>query len=225
MKSSMSVSKATKKVVSRYPFIRESLRDGLVNYRALARKILKEVSEECDREINLEAIVTAARRYRKELSRESREKRIDEILAKAKVSMRGNVGVVTAGSGWRISEKVRKIAEKVSDADPLQIVQGRRLTTIVADHEDIDKVAEILGEEVEVVERGLSSVTVISPEEIARIPGVIARMTQRLLGESVNIVEMMSCYKDTIFILERENAIIALRAMEELIENSKGRLS
>ncbi|KXB01397.1 hypothetical protein AKJ45_01630 [candidate division MSBL1 archaeon SCGC-AAA261F19] len=221
----MSISKATKKVVSRYPFIRESLRDGLVNYRALARKILKEVSEECDREINLEAIVTAARRYRKELSRESRENRIDEILAKAKVSMRGNVGVVTAGSGWRISEKVRKIAEKVSDADPLQIVQGRRLTTVVADHEDIDKVAEILGEEVEVVERGLSSVTVISPKEIAHVPGVIARMTQRLLGESINIVEMMSCYKDTIFILERENAIIALRAMEELIENSEGRLS
>lgn len=225
MKSSMSVSKATKKVVSRYPFMRESLREGLVNYRALARKILKEVSEECDREINLEAVVTAARRYRKELSRESREKRIDEILAKAKVSMRGNVGVVTAGSGWRISEKVRKIAEKVSDADPLQIVQGRRLTTVVADHEDIDKVAEILGEEVEVVERGLSTLTVISPEEIAHVPGVIARMTQRLLGESISIVEMMSCYKDTIFILERKNAITALRAMEELIENSKKRLS
>lgn len=220
----MSVSKATRKVVSRYPFVRESLRNGLVNYRALARKISKEVSEECGKKINLEAIVTAARRYREELSQESKEERIDEILAHAKVSMRGNVGVITAGMGWGASEKVRRIAENVSDVDPLQIVQGRRLTTVVADQEDINRIAEILGEEVEVIERGLSSVTVINPEGIAHVPGVIARMAQRLLGENINIVEMMSCHTDTIFILEREDAITALRAMEELIENSKERL-
>lgn len=220
----MSVSEATRKVVSRYPFIRESLREGMVNYRALARRIMEEVSEECRRTVSIDAIVTAARRYREELSEMPDEKMIDRVMARGRVSMRGNVGIVATGGGWDSTQRLRKIAEEVSEVEPLHIVEGRRLTTVVADQGDVKKIAEAIEDEVIFVKEDLSSVTVISPEEITEVPGVIAKMAQRLLGEGINVVEMMSSHTDTIFILRREDAIKALRALEDLIESCKRRL-
>ncbi len=63
----MSLAQECRDVASRYPFVLDGLREGVVNYRAVARHIKPEVEDRVGRDVDIEAVTTAVRRYGEEL--------------------------------------------------------------------------------------------------------------------------------------------------------------
>jgi hypothetical protein len=59
-------------------------------------------------------------------------------------------------------------------------------------------------------------INVINPETIENTPGLRAFLSGALASRGINIVEEMSAYADTIFLLERRDMT---RAMEVLAQN------
>jgi hypothetical protein len=53
--------------------------------------------------------------------------------------------------------------------------------------------------------KNLIEVAVTSPESIEEIPGLLRRLTGVLSAQGIHIVEALSCYTDTIFLLDRED--------------------
>ena len=51
---------------------------------------------------------------------------------------------------------------------------------------------------------------VTSPESIEDTPGLLAYLSTALASRGINIVQAMSCYTDTIFLLEREDMTTAV---------------
>jgi len=88
---------------------------------------------------------------------------------------------------------------------------------IIVDDDSVSRVTKRLrSENIISVTRGLVEIAVTSPETIEKTPGLLAFLSGALASNGINIVEEMSCYTDTTFILERKNMT---RAMEILAQN------
>ncbi|MFB6283880.1 MAG: ACT domain-containing protein [Halobacteria archaeon] len=207
----MSLAQECREAVSRHPYILDALREDIVNYRGLARKIKPEIEGEEEGSVDIEAVTTALRRFGEELQEGGREfEKVREVISESRVSLRGNVVSITA--------------TEVGDVNPgegfFHQVQGRDYTTLVVDDKEVEKTKEnVEGKVVEEVE-DLTCLTVESPEEIAEVPGVLSHMVSRFMAEEINIVDITSCYTETIVVVEKRDAIKALETLENTIENT-----
>ncbi|MBC5793494.1 MAG: hypothetical protein H8Z69_05690 [Nanohaloarchaea archaeon] len=89
----MSVAAKVELYVSKRPYIKEALAEGLVNYSALGRKISKEKDVE-----SLEAVKAALSRYEDHVSevREERRGEVVEVLSETDLEIKTGVKVVKA---------------------------------------------------------------------------------------------------------------------------------
>jgi len=206
----MSLAQDCREVVSRYPYILDGLREGVVNYRALARRVKPEIEESVGREVDIEAVTTAVRRYGEELQEDDDEhERVRSVLSDSRVSLRGDVVSITA----------TEVGELPRFGGFTHLVRGSGYTTVVTDDENADEVREAI--EGDVVERvdGLTCITVESPDDIVDVPGVLARMVSRFSSEEINIVDITSCYTETIVVVEKRDSVKALETLEETFES------
>lgn len=187
----------------------DGLREGVVNYRALARRIMPEVEERAGREVDIEAVTTAVRRYGEDLQEgDDEHERVRSVLADSRVSLRGDVVSVTA----------TEFGELPRLGGFTHLVRGREHTTVVTDDDNADEVsAAVEGEVVERVD-DLTCITVESPDDIVDVPGVLARMVSRFSSEEINIVDITSCYTETMIVVEKRDAVKALETLEETFE-------
>jgi len=206
----MSLAQECRNVVSRYPYMLDGLREGVVNYRAVARKTKPEVEESVGREVDIEAVTTAVRRYGEELQeRDDEHERVRSLLSESRVSLRGDVVSITA----------TKFGELPRFGGFTHLVRGSDYTTVVTDDENAREVRDAV--EGEVVERidNLTCITVESPNDIVDVPGVLARMVSRFSSEDINIVDITSCYTETIVVVEKRDSVKALETLEETFES------
>ncbi|MDY6776448.1 MAG: hypothetical protein SV253_10340 [Halobacteria archaeon] len=208
----MSLAQDCRDVVSRYPYMLDCLREGVVNYRALARKIKPEVEEEVGGDVNIEAVTTALRRYGDELEDGVENvERVRKVLGGSRVSLRGNVVSFTA----------TRVGDLGIESGFFHLVRGRSYTTVVTDDTYADEVREGIEDgEGEVVEErhDLTGIVVESPEEITDVSGVLSYMISRFMSEEINIVDITSCYTETIIVVERDDAVRALDLLETAVD-------
>ncbi len=207
----MSLAQECRDVVSRYPYILDGLREGIVNYRAVARHVKPEVEETVGRDVDIEAVTTAVRRFGEELQGDTEEyERVRDVLADSRVSLRGNVVSITA----------TEFGDVPRPDGFMHMVSGRGYTTVVTDDDNADEVEEAV--EDELVERvdDLTCITVESPDDIVNVPGVLTRMVSRFSSEEINIVDITSCYTETIIVVEKRDAVKALETLEETFETA-----
>ena len=77
---------------------------------------------------------------------------------------------------------------------------------------------EIIGEgNIIDITDGQSAIILISPEENIRTPGFIYLLTSVLSYNGINITQIISCHKDTVFVFERKDAIRAYDVLENFI--------
>ena len=206
----MSLAQECRDVASRYPFVLDGLREGVVNYRAVARHIKPEVENRVGRDVDIEAVTTAVRRYGEELQDDDDGEGARSVLADSRVSLRGNVVSITATEYGDLPDVEGFV----------HLVRGRDYTTVVVDDDEADAVGDAI--EGEVVERvgDLTCITVESPDEIVDVPGVLTRMVSRFSSEEINIVDITSCYTETIIVVEKRDAVKALETLEETFESA-----
>ena len=206
----MSLAQECRDVASRYPFVLDGLREGVVNYRAVARHIKPEVEDRVGRDVDIEAVTTAVRRYGEELQDDDDGEGARSVLADSRVSLRGNVVSITATEYGDLPDVEGFV----------HLVRGRDYTTVVVDDDEADAVGDAI--EGEVVERvgDLTCITVESPDEIVDVPGVLTRMVSRFSSEEINIVDITSCYTETIIVVEKRDAVKALETLEETFESA-----
>lgn len=207
----MSLAEDCRKVVDGDPTLRDALRAGIVNYRALARYVRPDVARLHGDDVDIEAVTSALRRYGDEIEgRDDVRERTDAVLADSRVSLRGNVVSITA--------------TEVGDVDAgtgfLHRVDGDDFATVVTDDTHVEELRDEIAGDVIEESTGLTALTVESPPEIVDAPGVLARMVSRFMAEQINIVDVTSCHTETIIVVDKRDAVTALEALEELIDEA-----
>lgn len=211
----MSISEATRKILARYPYLEEYMRLGIVNNRALARDIKEDLKRELGREVNIQSVVSAVRRH--PVSKGKREKEeIYRLLSKSEVSLRYDVGAITI----LLDAPSSKIDSREVD-EGLIMIRGIETLTIVVEERLIGAFKEKFKDAVISSNKNLASVIVKSPKEIADTPGVIAHLANILAVEKINVVEMMSSYTETWFIVDEKDALKTVEAMRQEIKRAR----
>ena len=208
------VAKIVRDYVDTHPSIKDCLKDDLINLSALSRQIMKERGL-----TTMEATLVACRRY-KDTSPRHNERTIKSTLAKSKVEMSSKVAIVTLRNDWQIYGKLQGFLRKaLSEGHVPKLIQGSKAITLITDENTAESVEEELGKNnLLSFDKGLVEISVTSPESIRTTPGIMAYLYGSLSSNGINIVETMSTYTDTIFIVEPDNMMRAFEVLTKCIQ-------
>ena len=222
----VSIAKIVKEIILSRPAIKECLILDVINYSALARVILKELEKE-NIKTSTGAVKMALIRIGEDLKKERAlfEKKIKNVVAKTVIELQSDLTVITA-ERRAVLNNLEQLFKVMENARFFQLTQGVETFTLVLSSEEKEKVLEIIQPKaiVDLIEEQ-TAIVLISPEEIIETPGIIAIMTSTLSSSGVNITQIISCHKDTIFVLNRRDAPKAYQILEDMIlkmrKNSK----
>lgn len=214
-----SVSEAVEETLLLRPQLLTALSLGIVNYSALARLLKAEVERRLGDEVSEAAVKVAVIRLREKLERVTASENIMQVIADSTSTLIDDVGLITV----RMDNPIRllNLLSGLS-ARILQITQGLRTLTIVADTSTLEHVITKVGRaNIEEVYLDQAAVVVESPKSIISTPGVMAYMTLILAFHGINLTQVISTYTDTLFILQRDRAVEAYSLLRTAIEEAR----
>ena len=194
----------TEKYLIEHPSIKDCLKHGIVNYSKLSRKIAKELNIE--KKTSLEAILIACRRYEMKLKDANiREKKILDILKRSELEIKNKIVVVIIDKKIYI-EKLLEMEKKTrKTADSFYVIEGTKVFTIILSEKYLNDFKKFFGRNILKTSKNLTMITIKSPTDMENTPGVIAYITSLFSEHGINIVETMSCWTDTIFIVTEQD--------------------
>lgn len=217
---SISIAEAARLIVSGKPSIMDGLRQGVINFSALAEMIKEQVMEMVDKNrVNVDSIKMALMRYADELKsrRQFLEEQIAEVTASSILELKNDVAILTINQKSFLI-RFDQIFKSLDSFRFLQLTQGTETFTVVTDLQSKEKIVEVVGEKNIVLEiEDQSAIVIISPKQIIDVPGVIAYITDLLSTNGINITQIISCYTDTLLIVERNDALKAYQTLENKI--------
>lgn len=222
---SISVAEATRRVVKTRPSILDCLKYEIVNYTSLAHFIKNEVLEVCKKDkIKLDSIKISLMRYSDELKKdeEIREQKIRRILCDSVLELKNDLAVLTVKQN-AVIKAASMIFDFIGKFRFFQMIQGTEVFTLLVDSNKRGEFMKILpNDAITNIADNQSAIILISPPEIINTAGVISYLTSLLAARDINITQVMSCHTDTIFIVERGDALAAYEILEEKIYFLRG---
>lgn len=216
----ISIAEAARLIVSGKPSILDGMRQGVINFSALADMIKDQVVEKVGKkEVNVDSIKMALMRYAEELKSKKQllERRIAEVAANSILELKNDVAVLTINQKGFII-RLDEILKAIDSFRFLQLTQGTETFTVVTDLYSKKKIVEVVGESNIILEiDDQSAIIIVSPKQIIEVPGVIAYITDLLSTNGINITQIISCYTDTLLIVDRKDALEAYQILENKI--------
>lgn len=219
-----SVVKYVKLALASRPYILETMKLGIVNYSALARLIHREVERLAGRKITETGVKMAVLRAARELVDEGASaRRLAVALVGSEIKLLDNLGVLSVDPG--AVKKVLELLSAIRVDGYFQFVQGLSAVTLIGKEDILEKVYSSLERsEVKQFLRNQSAVVVVGPPEILVTPGVVSVVAMALSARGINLTEVVSSYRDVIFVLGSGEAARAYSLIRELLQSLKSLL-
>ena len=213
-----SIAERTRSYIDAHPSVKDCISKDLINYSSLARQIMKDLGIK-----NEEAVMIACRRYAVKLAKRDHERDILRILANSRLEVKTKICIVTAKNDWTVLQRLETVFQKlINEKAIMQIIQGAQAITVIADEKLKNEVINAVGREnILKVRQDLVEITVKSPERIVETSGVFAFLASNLAENNVNVVETVSCYTDSIFIVNEADMIYAYSILTRVIESAE----
>jgi aspartokinase len=177
------------------PYLLEALEKGIVNLSELSRQIQQELKID-----NTSAVKAALRRFAAELQKhkQKREEKVLQLLRRSGIAVydRKSVIITTKELEKRNGLKVDLLEKYVYLLDRSDLPE--RINALVK-HENC------------------TMIVVHSPEELEATPGVVAFLATLLAEQNVNIIEFISCWTETIMVVEKKDSLKAYEVLSNMV--------
>jgi hypothetical protein len=177
------------------PYLLEALEKGIVNLSELSRQIQKEIKTN-----DTSAIKAALRRYSEELQkhRQKREEKVLLLLKRSSITVydRKSVMITAKEINSKTGMKVDLIGKFVYLLDRNELPE--RINALIK-HDNC------------------TMIVVHSPEELEVTPGVVAFHATLLAEQNVNIVEFISCWTETIIVVEKKDSLKTYETLSNMV--------
>lgn len=209
-----SVAQSVRSYIDARPVVRDALGLGIVNLSALTRVIQDETGLGSE-----EAVLVACRRYKPHNQGADYQKGIRRVLDKSKLEVRTRVATLTAHPNWKTFARLEKALNALQGrSHPIHILHGSESITLITDESLIAEVEELMGEDTIKARKGLVELNIRSPENIEDVPGILAFLASSLAAKGINFNEVVSCYKDNIFLIDEADLFAAFEVLNGLIK-------
>lgn len=177
------------------PYILEALEKGIVNLSELSRQLQVELQVS-----DISAIKAALRRYAEELQkhRQKREEKVLRLLRKSSIAVYDRKAVMITAK-----EEPNQKGMKVDLLDKF---------VYLMDRSDLPERASAL-----IKHENCTMIVIHSPEELENTPGVVAFLATLLAEQNINIVEFISCWTETIIVVEKKDSLKAYEVLSNLV--------
>jgi len=188
----MSIARDVRNYLKNRPYILEALEKNIVNSSKLARQIQSEF-----RIKNFSAIKAAIRRFSEETKKHKRkrEERVLRLLKKSAMTVYDGNSIIITSEQKEMKEKVR--------------INLKDSVVYLLDRVDLPRITKDVLKKYE----NCTTIMIKSPIEVEITPGVVAFLTSLLSEQNVNVLEFISCWTETIIVVDRKDS---LRAYEIL---------
>lgn len=177
------------------PYLLEALEKGIVNLSELSRQIQEELKTK-----NTTATKAALRRFAEELGRhkQKREEKVLQILKR---------------SGFAVYDRKAVIitAKEIANQNGMKVDLPDKFVYLL-DRADLPERVNTL-----IKHDNCTMIVINSPEELEATVGVVAFLTTLLAEANVNIVEFVSCWTETIIVVEKKDSLKAYEALTNLV--------
>jgi len=214
-KEKLSAAELTRRYIDRHPSIRDCITKDLVNYSSLSRLIMKELGVK-----NEEAVLAASRRYAMKLARTDFEGAVMSIFEQSRLELKTRICIVVAKNEWIVLKNLEDVVKKIlGEKSTMQVLQSTSGITVISEDKHLPSIVKAIGQDhVMSVKENLAEITVRSPPSIEETPGAFAYLMTMLSEQGINLLEAVSCYTDTIFIVSREDMMAAFDILSAVIE-------
>ena len=153
--------------------IKKNLSDELINVRALAKKVIKDLHLSC----SLNAAISAIRRYNIDIKENEYLPKVYSLLKKAKLSSRTKLASLLLKKNEIIRNKLAGLYQKIDfqGGDTLRIFEVNKFIKIIFDEKMLKEAKKVFTEK-EIVdsEKNLGELIITYNIDITRTPGVFA---------------------------------------------------
>ena len=202
----------TEQYVMKHPSIKDCLVKGIINYSSLSRIIAKELSVE--KKTSKEAILMAVIRLKDKLKKEStNEEEIINLMKNNELEFKNKVFTIIAEK--TALPKIVDVEQEIrKEGDPIYIIEGTKSFTVISSIKHLGKLKNVLKNQIIRINENLALVTIKSDRDIEKIKGVMATMCTTLYEHDINIVDLMSCWTDTIFLINEQELQKLMEALQ-----------
>jgi aspartokinase len=191
----MTIAQKVRSHLQNKPYLLEALEKGIVNLSELSRQVQEELKIG-----NTSAVKAALRRFSEELQRhkQKREEKVLHVLKRSGIAVydRKAVMITTKEINTKTGMKVDLLDKYVYLLDRGDL-QGRINALVKHDN--------------------CTMIVMHSPEELEATPGVVAFLTALLAEQNVNIIEFISCWTETIIVVEKKDSLKAYEVLSNLV--------
>lgn len=208
------------KILDDNPSIRREMNRGLVNTSALARYIIKE------KKVNgsLDAVIGAIRRY--ELDRhEDIFNTANKLLAQTiNISTKSNLAEISLIKDSEVQQILPKLFSIIHyiRGDVLRLTQANESIRLLIDEKNMEKVIALFPKgKIISKEKNLAEINIYIHPKMQTTPGILAVIANELATNRINIVEVMTCPPEMIWVVKKEELVKASDALFQLCQPKK----
>ncbi len=189
----------TEKFIMEHKSIKACLKDGIINYSALARKIANEL--DIEKESSKEAILVAARRFKEKNQNKTSDDDILKLFSKCNIELKNNIVTFTLEK-MIYPDALIDIEKKIKRRRELFFsIEGTRTVTVIVQKQNKDMIKEEFKNSIVTEKEGLTLINVFSPG-IAETIGAVSYISDLFYENEINIDEFMSCHDETLVVID-----------------------
>ncbi len=198
------ITKLTESYILEHPSVKDCLKNGLINYSSLSRQVASELK--IDQKKNFDAILIACRRFKRKLKKEeTHENKILKILKGSKIEIKNKIIAVVLEKDIFFGNLINLEKEIKKNKEIFRVIEGISAITIITTEEFLDLIKKYFRNKIIIENKNLAEITIKSPKEIETTPGTYAYLCSLFGENNINIVETLSCWTDTIFLVKEED--------------------
>lgn len=210
-----SAAELARNYIDRHPSIRDLISKDLINYSSLARLIMKDIGIKNER-----AVLAACRRYGIRLPRTDAEGAIVKIYEQSRLEIKTQICIVVAKNEWIVLKNVDTVMRRLlAERSTMLVLQSPNAITVIFEDRHLPDVVRAIGQDqIVTIKENLAQITVKSPPAIEEIAGAFSYLFTMLAEQGICLSEIVSCYTDTILIVNRKDIMHAFDILTKMIE-------
>lgn len=207
----ITIPEVVEELVSKKPFLEEGLSRGLINLSALARELQPEIEKKLYKEVQTGAIIMALKRLSTKPHSHSRSGNIllEQVIQQlGDMTVRSNIVEFTLANSSTLADQQVQLMHEVSKKPNsfLTITDGVFETAFFASQNLEAEIERLFaGQTVKNKITGLSSITIIIPQEATDIPGVYYSILKKLAWNAINFIEVVSSFTELTIFMRNED--------------------
>lgn len=206
------------RILDSNPSIRRDLSLGLINTSALARYLIKEKKIEG----TLDGVIGAIRRYDYGKHKEIFSEAYNLLGQTVNLFTRKKVAEIALKKDEEVQQLLPKLFEiiKYIQGDILRIMQANESVRLLIDEKNLEKVTEIFPKnKILAIEKDLAEIDIYIHPDMQGTPGILAVIANEFAINAINIVEVMTCPPEMLFIVKGEDLIQVHDVLNKLCQS------